>query len=177
MDYSGFSTINTQRFGQTFVGRVANPHDMILWQKAPARRQKVMCPPTQANLVTSMNHLLAGSLVLQLVGEASRFGSCMRNARHAAHHELGSSAAGGGRAPVRILVMRQSRPSCMASSWHRPMQLARLAAGTAGADLHHADRHHVGRGQQQTHVLPCCEVTLQQHAPHEHPDRASKPRG
>ena len=44
MDYSGFSTINTQRFGQTFVGRVANPHDMILWHKAPARRQKVGCP-------------------------------------------------------------------------------------------------------------------------------------
>ena len=44
MDYSGFSTINTQRFGQMFVGRVANPHDMILWHKAPARRQKVGCP-------------------------------------------------------------------------------------------------------------------------------------
>ena len=41
VDYSGFSTINTQRFGQQFVGKVANPHDMILWHKAPARRQRV----------------------------------------------------------------------------------------------------------------------------------------
>lgn len=41
VDYSGFSTIHTQRFGQTFVGRVANPNDIILWHKAPAKRQKV----------------------------------------------------------------------------------------------------------------------------------------
>lgn len=40
VDYSGFSTINTQRFGQKFVGKVANPHDMVLWQKAPQRRAK-----------------------------------------------------------------------------------------------------------------------------------------
>ncbi|KAK9868394.1 hypothetical protein WJX84_007759 [Apatococcus fuscideae] len=38
VDYSGFSTINTQRFGQHFVGKVANPHDVLLWQKAAARR-------------------------------------------------------------------------------------------------------------------------------------------
>lgn len=41
VDYSGFSTVNTQRFGQQFVSKVANPHDMILWHKAPARRAKV----------------------------------------------------------------------------------------------------------------------------------------
>lgn len=29
VDYSGFTTINTQRFGQKFVGRVANPNDII----------------------------------------------------------------------------------------------------------------------------------------------------
>lgn len=40
VDYTGFSTINTQRFGQQFVGKVANPHDMILWQKAPKRAEK-----------------------------------------------------------------------------------------------------------------------------------------
>ena len=42
VDYTGFSTINTQRFGQKFVGKVANPNDIVLWQKAPARRQKVL---------------------------------------------------------------------------------------------------------------------------------------
>eukprot|EP00775_Hariotina_reticulata_P011417 gene11417-11564_t len=36
----GFSTINSQRFGQKFVGKVANAQDMLLWAKAPARRAK-----------------------------------------------------------------------------------------------------------------------------------------
>ena len=40
MDYTGFTTINTQRFGQRFVGRVANPNDIILWQKALVRKTK-----------------------------------------------------------------------------------------------------------------------------------------
>ncbi|PSC71365.1 Double-strand break repair MRE11 [Micractinium conductrix] len=40
VDYSGFSTINTQRFGQKFVGKVANPNDIVLWQKAPQRKAK-----------------------------------------------------------------------------------------------------------------------------------------
>ena len=41
VDYTGFSTINAQRFGQRFVGRVANPHDLLLFQKAPVRKPKV----------------------------------------------------------------------------------------------------------------------------------------
>ena len=40
VDYTGFSTINTQRFGQKFVNKVANPHDIILWQKAALRRPR-----------------------------------------------------------------------------------------------------------------------------------------
>ncbi|KAF8065921.1 MRE11 [Scenedesmus sp. PABB004] len=40
VDYTGFGTINSQRFGQKFVGKVANPHDMLLWAKASARRAK-----------------------------------------------------------------------------------------------------------------------------------------
>jgi double-strand break repair protein MRE11 len=40
VDYTGFGTINSQRFGQKFVGKVANAHDMLLWAKAPARRVK-----------------------------------------------------------------------------------------------------------------------------------------
>ncbi|EIE24780.1 DNA repair exonuclease [Coccomyxa subellipsoidea C-169] len=40
VDYTGFSTINAQRFGQKFVGRVANPHDMLLFHKAAARKAK-----------------------------------------------------------------------------------------------------------------------------------------
>lgn len=38
VDYTGFTTINTQRFGQKFVGKVANPHDIVIWYKSPARR-------------------------------------------------------------------------------------------------------------------------------------------
>lgn len=40
VDYTGFSTINTQRFGQSFVNKVANPQDIILWQKAAVKRNK-----------------------------------------------------------------------------------------------------------------------------------------
>jgi len=40
VDYTGFSTINTQRFGQKFVGKVANPHDIVLWQKVAVRRRE-----------------------------------------------------------------------------------------------------------------------------------------
>lgn len=46
VDYTGFSTINAQRFGQQFVGKVANPHDLLLFQKAPARKPKVHGPST-----------------------------------------------------------------------------------------------------------------------------------
>ena len=38
VDYSGFTTINSQRFGQRFVGRVANPNDILLFTKAARRR-------------------------------------------------------------------------------------------------------------------------------------------
>jgi double-strand break repair protein MRE11 len=39
VDYSGgFSTINPQRFGQKFVGKVANPHDVLLFHKSQKKR-------------------------------------------------------------------------------------------------------------------------------------------
>ena len=41
VDYTGCSTINSQRFSQKFVGKVANPHDVLHWHKAAAKRQKV----------------------------------------------------------------------------------------------------------------------------------------
>ena len=40
VDYTGFSTINSQRFGQRYVDRVANPHDVLLWTKKRTRAQK-----------------------------------------------------------------------------------------------------------------------------------------
>ena len=40
VDYTGFNTINSQRFGQRFVGKVANPHDILLWSKSAARKAK-----------------------------------------------------------------------------------------------------------------------------------------
>ncbi|OUS47171.1 Mre11 protein [Ostreococcus tauri] len=41
VDYSGgFSTINPQRFGQKFVGVVANPHDILLFHKSQRKRTK-----------------------------------------------------------------------------------------------------------------------------------------
>ena len=38
VDYTGFSTINTQRFGQKYVGRVANPSDLIVFHKEAKRK-------------------------------------------------------------------------------------------------------------------------------------------
>ena len=41
VDYTGFGTINTQRFGQKFVGKVANPHDVLHWHKNASKRNRV----------------------------------------------------------------------------------------------------------------------------------------
>lgn len=38
VDYSGFSTVNSQRLGQKFVSKVANPHDIVLWAKSTKRK-------------------------------------------------------------------------------------------------------------------------------------------
>ncbi|CAJ1957025.1 unnamed protein product [Sphenostylis stenocarpa] len=40
VDYSGFMTINPQRFGQKYVGKVANPQDILIFSKA-TKRSKV----------------------------------------------------------------------------------------------------------------------------------------
>ncbi|XWS52000.1 hypothetical protein CRYUN_Cryun11dG0030100 [Craigia yunnanensis] len=40
VDYSGFMTINPQRFGQKYVGKVANPQDILIFSKASKRSQK-----------------------------------------------------------------------------------------------------------------------------------------
>jgi double-strand break repair protein MRE11 len=40
VDYSGYTTINSQRFGQKFVGKVANPNDIILFTKKVADKAK-----------------------------------------------------------------------------------------------------------------------------------------
>ena len=37
VDYTGFTTVNVQRFGQKFVGKVANPQELLLFSKAAAR--------------------------------------------------------------------------------------------------------------------------------------------
>ncbi|KAI3804796.1 hypothetical protein L1987_26607 [Smallanthus sonchifolius] len=39
VDYSGFMTINPQRFGQKYVGKVANPQDILIFSKASKRAQ------------------------------------------------------------------------------------------------------------------------------------------
>ncbi|ONK61238.1 uncharacterized protein A4U43_C08F27640 [Asparagus officinalis] len=41
VDYSGFMTINPQRFGQKYVGKVANPQDILIFSKAAKKRQSL----------------------------------------------------------------------------------------------------------------------------------------
>ena len=40
VDYGGFSTCNPQRFGQRFVDRVANPGEVLLFQKTKVKRRE-----------------------------------------------------------------------------------------------------------------------------------------
>ncbi|KAK1401720.1 hypothetical protein POM88_001325 [Heracleum sosnowskyi] len=42
-DYSGFMTINPQRFGQKYVGKVANPQDILIFSKASNKGHNVEC--------------------------------------------------------------------------------------------------------------------------------------
>ncbi|CAN1154267.1 Double-strand break repair protein MRE11 [Linum perenne] len=39
VDYSGYMTINPQRFGQKYVGKVANPQDILIFSKASKKGQ------------------------------------------------------------------------------------------------------------------------------------------
>ena len=54
VDYTGFSTINSQRFGHRLVDRVANPPDVLAWQKQPQRRAK---PDAAGNATDEMDNL------------------------------------------------------------------------------------------------------------------------
>jgi len=40
IDYGGYTTCNPQRFGQRFVGRVANPGEILLFQKTKVKRRE-----------------------------------------------------------------------------------------------------------------------------------------
>jgi len=62
VDYTGFSTINTQRFGQKFVGKVANPQDIILWQKAALRRTKAERDAAAAATTAGVSAIQTGTL-------------------------------------------------------------------------------------------------------------------
>lgn len=67
VDYSGFSTINTQTFAQQFVDKVANPQDVLLWQKAAVRRRAaangaLLQPVTPADAETRIEDLIGEHL-------------------------------------------------------------------------------------------------------------------
>lgn len=50
VDYSGgFATVNPQRFGQNFIGRVANPADMIIFSRSRAKTLKDNTNKTSRN--------------------------------------------------------------------------------------------------------------------------------
>lgn len=44
VDYTGFTTINTRKFGQRFVRSVANPHDLLAFSKSSARGNRAAHP-------------------------------------------------------------------------------------------------------------------------------------
>uniref|UniRef100_A0A7N2M8M2 Double-strand break repair protein n=1 Tax=Quercus lobata TaxID=97700 RepID=A0A7N2M8M2_QUELO len=57
VDYSGFMTINPQRFGQKYVGKVANPQDILIFSKAS---RKGRSEATHGRILTLDNLMLRG---------------------------------------------------------------------------------------------------------------------
>jgi double-strand break repair protein MRE11 len=70
VDYTGFSTINPQVFAQQFVNKVANPNEILLWQKAVVRKkyQVNRGVPVSMSLVadTRLEDLIGQNLTGQL---------------------------------------------------------------------------------------------------------------
>ena len=57
MDYTGFTTISVQRFGQKFVGKVANPQELLLFTKAAARAAKAETGECRESLDSTMQYV------------------------------------------------------------------------------------------------------------------------
>ncbi|CAI5931419.1 unnamed protein product [Closterium sp. NIES-65] len=101
VDYSGFSTINSQRFGQQFVGKVANPHDMLMFFKAPTRKpsttvvevgEERVVQPDELNQSNIEQLLRDSNVVLSLGGLAEALhGFVGRDEKHAFSSFLSSS--------------------------------------------------------------------------------------
>ncbi|CAO2205929.1 unnamed protein product [Urochloa humidicola] len=56
VDYSGFSTINSKQFGQKYVGKVANPQDILLFKKS-GKRCKITQESTNSSGEVDINEL------------------------------------------------------------------------------------------------------------------------
>lgn len=69
VDYTGFTTVNTQRFGQQFVGKVANPQDILFFTKTGARKTKVDEIDTTAKDQTCRPELLDQETIEALIAE------------------------------------------------------------------------------------------------------------
>jgi double-strand break repair protein MRE11 len=50
VDAGGFQTINVQQFGQDFVGKVANPDSVLLFQKHQAKKLPSGIVPSRVNI-------------------------------------------------------------------------------------------------------------------------------
>lgn len=80
VDYTGFSTINPQVFAQKFVNKVANPQDILMWQKPVRRRDRpgnvaLQQMPTAAD--ARLEDLIGGNLTenLRLLSEIELSGA------------------------------------------------------------------------------------------------------
>lgn len=74
VDYTGFTTIHTLRFGQRFVNRVANPNDILLWHKTTERCRKLPCrgAPSHVNGTGQPGHpVVAGARVKSLLARGT----------------------------------------------------------------------------------------------------------
>eukprot|EP00963_Diacronema_lutheri_P008336 scaffold741_cov336-Pavlova_lutheri.AAC.47 len=69
VDYTGFTTVNTQRFGQQFVGKVANPQDILFFTKSNSRKVKVDEQDPTAKDETCRPELLDQETIEALIAE------------------------------------------------------------------------------------------------------------
>ncbi|KAG9159094.1 hypothetical protein Leryth_017551 [Lithospermum erythrorhizon] len=65
VDYSGFTTINPQRFGQKYVGKVANPQDILIFSKSAKRDSKVKFDDTERLRPEELNQQNIEALVAE----------------------------------------------------------------------------------------------------------------
>eukprot|EP00899_Mesostigma_viride_P021825 jgi/Mesvir1/29644/Mv21489-RA.3 len=91
VDYTGFSTINPQQFGQKFVGKVANPFEILLFSKqklAPTRGATHGAMPLDGLRPEALDQESIEHLIGDMLGRSAGLSLLEENDLGAALHEF-----------------------------------------------------------------------------------------